>query len=209
MEEVMTRRSQSLGREGRYGAARGRGIRTEIAQLAAKLIIEHGLDDWSHAKRKAARQLGVNEQNNLPNREEVEQAMREYNSLYRPQSQAQMLRTRRAEALAWMKALASFSPRLTSGVATGLATEHSEIRVEVVADDSKSIELFLLSRDIAFEPTASGRGSVDYPQYLIEADGATLRLVVITPGQRRSLGRERLEEQLDIGALEALLGASV
>src|SRR6266511_1199589 len=33
--------------------------RTRIAQVAARLISEHGLTDWSLAKRKAARQLMV------------------------------------------------------------------------------------------------------------------------------------------------------
>jgi hypothetical protein len=202
----MTRRNHVAVREGRFGSERDRQIRTEIAQAAAKLIIEHGLDDWARAKRKAARQLGVNEQSNLPSREELEQAIREYNNLYRPQSQALLLRARRKEALVWMKLLAEFSPRLTSGVATGLATDHSEIRIEVVSEDSKPVEFFLLSRNICFEAMAPGRGGpAESVQYLIDADGAPLRLVVIPLSQRRNLGRERLEEQLDTPALEALL----
>jgi reactive intermediate/imine deaminase len=39
-------------------AAPGRE-RESIAQLAAQLIAEHGIGDWSLAKRKAARQLGI------------------------------------------------------------------------------------------------------------------------------------------------------
>src|SRR5205814_8601624 len=117
---AMARRPPPTARDGRFGFERDRQIRTEIAQAAAKLIIEHGIDDWAHAKRKAARQLGVNKQTNLPSAEEIEQALREYNSLYRPQSQIELLHARRSLALVWMKLLNNFSPRLTAGVASGL-----------------------------------------------------------------------------------------
>ena len=33
--------------------------RAGVAQVAARLIAEHGIGDWSLAKRKAARQLGL------------------------------------------------------------------------------------------------------------------------------------------------------
>jgi hypothetical protein len=201
----MNRRYPNESREGRFGLERDRQIRTEIAQAAAKLVIEHGLDDWGKAKRKAARQLGVNDQTNLPSSEELEQAIREYNNLFRPESQATMLYERRAIALGWMKMLADFSPRLTAGVATGLASAHSEIRIELVADDTKQVELFLLSRQVDFERAIPTRASHDFPEYCISADGTTLRLVVIPRVRRRSLARERLIEQLDVAALEALL----
>jgi hypothetical protein len=204
----VTRRYPPESREGRFGPERDRQIRTEIAQAAAKLVIEHGLDDWGKAKRKAARQLGVNDQTNLPSNEELEQAIREYNNLFRPESQAAMLNERRAVALGWMKTLADFSPRLTAGVATGLASAHSEIRIELVADDSKQVELFLLSRQVDFGPAMPSRAGHDFPEYCIATDGMTLRLVVIPPARRRNLGREKSIEQLDIAALEALLAAA-
>ena len=41
--------------------------------------------------------------------------------------------------------LAQFSPLLAGGVAAGWATEHSDIRLELVAADAKSVELVLLN----------------------------------------------------------------
>ena len=41
----MARRPPPTARDGRFGFERDRQIRTEIAQAAAKLIIEHGIDD--------------------------------------------------------------------------------------------------------------------------------------------------------------------
>jgi hypothetical protein len=203
----MTRRDTPGGREARLGLQRERQMRTELAQAAAKLIIEHGIDDWEMAKRKAARQLGVFDGGKLPSSEELEQAIRDYNSLFRPQSQAAMLYARRSAALKWMQLLSQFSPRLTAGVANGLASAHSDIRIEVVADDGKQVELFLLARELAFELVAPAGAAPENPQYLLHEGEADVRLVVLPPTQRRSLGRERLSEQLDIGALQALLAA--
>ena len=203
----MARRPELDGREGRFGRQRDRQIRTEIAQAAAKLIMEHGLDDWTKAKRKAARQLGVNEQTNLPNNEELEQAIREYNTLFRPESQSALLYARRKVALDWMRRLIEFSPRLTAGVATGLASAHSDIRIELAADNAKQVELFLLGQQIDFDLAPARRASEACLQYCIASDDVAVRLVVVPLAQRRSLGRERADERLDIEAVEALLAA--
>ena len=50
-EQRRSERRSSFATEGRE--------REAIAQLAARLIAEHGIGDWSLAKRKAARQLGA------------------------------------------------------------------------------------------------------------------------------------------------------
>ena len=55
--------------------------RERIAQLAARLMAADGVQDFALAKRKAARQLGANDTQNLPNNTEIEQvleAMREF-----------------------------------------------------------------------------------------------------------------------------------
>ena len=57
-------------------------MRERIAQLAARLIAEDGMQDYGMAKRKAARQLGAPDSHSLPNNSEVEQALREYQALY-------------------------------------------------------------------------------------------------------------------------------
>jgi predicted nucleotidyltransferase len=204
---AIARRPALEGRESRFGRERDRQIRTEIAQAAAKLIMEHGLDDWTKAKRKAARQLGVNEQSNLPSSEELEQAIREYNNLFRPESQGALLYARRKAALDWMRRLIDFSPRLTAGVATGLASAHSEIRIELAADSAKQVELFLLGHGIDFDPLPTRQASEDCPQYRIVADDAAVRLVVIPLAQRRNVARDRADERLNIDAVEALLAA--
>src|SRR5207249_8458043 len=80
-------------------STRSQRNRTRIAQVAARLIAEHGLTDWSSAKRKACRQLGLPPDEALPANDDIEQALREYNSLFQPAAQAASLHAQRAEAL--------------------------------------------------------------------------------------------------------------
>ena len=79
--------------------------RTRIAQAAARLIAEHGLTDWSLAKRKAARQLMLSEREALPDDGEVEAALAAHHALFGGDAHAAALRRQREEALKWMRRL--------------------------------------------------------------------------------------------------------
>ncbi len=124
--------------------------RARLATVAARLIVEHGLADWSLAKRKAARQLMLPERVALPADDEVRDALASHHALFGGEAHAATLRRQREEALAWLRQLAAFEPRLVGGVAAGWATEHSDIRIELTADDSKAVELALINRDVAY-----------------------------------------------------------
>jgi hypothetical protein len=131
-------------------ATRGRDAqeRARIADLAARLIAEHGIADWSLAKRKAVRQLLLPERTALPGDDEVEAALAAHHALFGGDAHVASLRRQREEALVWLRALEDFAPVLTGGVAAGWATEHSDIRIELVADDSKAVELALITRNV-------------------------------------------------------------
>jgi len=45
---------------------KGAQARARVADAAARLIMEHGISDYGHAKRKAARQLGLPQGASLP-----------------------------------------------------------------------------------------------------------------------------------------------
>ncbi len=106
--------------------------RTRIAQLAARLIAEHGIADWSLAKRKAARQLMLPERAALPGDDEIESALIDYHALFGGAAHRAHLRAQREEALRWTQRLASFDPALVGGVAAGWATAHSDILLDLV-----------------------------------------------------------------------------
>jgi len=192
----------------RQPSVRGHRNRSRIAQTTARLIAEHGLTDWNLAKRKACRELGLSDREPLPDNEEVEQALRDYNSLFQQVEQPQRLRAQRVEALRWMERLTHWQPVLTGAVAAGWATAHSEIRIELEAEDGKAVELALINSGVEYgsAPAAPGHPQV---QLRIEGPESVVRLVIVSPRERRNRpGRSRdadADDRLNLTQLRALL----
>lgn len=125
-------------------------MRERIAQLAARLMAVDGIDDFALAKRKAARQAGAPGTRNLPNNEEVEQALRAYQQLYQADEQQARVRHLREKAREMMHLLAQFDPHLSGSVLTGSAGKYSDINVHLFTDSVKAVEMFLLNRNIPY-----------------------------------------------------------
>lgn len=126
-------------------------MRERIAQLAARLMAADGVQDFALAKRKAARQLGADDTQNLPNNTEIEQALRNYHELYQRDEQRARVREMRQQALAAMRELALFDPHLTGPVLAGTAMRYSDISLMLFTDSPKEVELYLLNRNIPFK----------------------------------------------------------
>ena len=182
--------------------------RLRIAQLAARLIVEHGITDWSLAKRKAARQLMLPEREALPGDDEIEAALEAHHALFGGDVHQAGLRAQREEALTWMRRLASFRPTLIGGVAAGWATPHSDIRLELVADDAKSVELALINAGVDYR-AAPVRSAGAPAELHVETRRGGVRLIVLDSAAQRQRPRRRSdgspEPRLSTAALEALL----
>jgi hypothetical protein len=183
--------------------------RTRIADMAARLIAEHGIADWSLAKRKALRQLMLPERTALPGDDEIEAALVVHHSLFGGDEHAVTLRQQREEALRWLRNLADFSPVLVGGVAAGWATEYSDIRIELIADDSKEVELMLINQSIPYR-FAPGRDQPGSTELLVDTRHGGIALVVRTPAiARQRPRRDRRgngdELRLSAAALEELI----
>src|SRR5690242_20282762 len=150
--------------------------RARIADVAARLIAEHGLSDWSLAKRKAARQLMLPERTALPGDDEIESALAAHHALFGGESHRASLRAQREEALRWLEALSPFAPTLVGGVAAGWATEHSDIRLELVADDAKGVELALINRNVDYR-VVPGVAQNAAPELHVDTPRGGVRLV--------------------------------
>lgn len=165
--------------------------RTLIAQLAARLMQEHGIRDFSQAKRKAARQLGIVDAHHLPGNEEIEDAIREYNAVYHADTQPELLRELRREALGIMEMLARFDPHLTGAVLNGTASPYSGIQIELFTDNEKEVEMYLLNQNLPFRQgqcTSSGNlGKRPVPCFILDSGQNDIRITVQPPlAMRRS-----------------------
>jgi len=128
-------------------------IRDEIASLAAKFIAEEGAE-YGAAKRRAVKQLLGNQKLNgniLPDNEQIEQEVREYQALFFADTQPARLLHLRQTAAILMQELTQFNPYLIGAVLNGTAGEHSDIHLHLYTDNSKDVAIYLLNAGIDYE----------------------------------------------------------
>lgn len=148
-------------------------VREEIAAVAARMIAEDGAD-YATAKRKAARQVLGSESRAagewLPDNEQVETEVREYQALFQSDSQPRVLALLRRIALVLMEGLQVHNPYLAGAVFNGTASEHSDIHLQVFCDSPKDVAIFLLNAGVDFDTTESahfaGRDEVETLSFL-------------------------------------------
>ena len=119
-------------------------LRTAVAQEAARLMAEHGIQDYLVAKRKAAERYGVVEGSMLPKNTEIEAALVAYQRLFGQQQHARSIEAQRRVALKAMQLLEKFEPRLVGSVLSGSATEFSDIQLHVFSDSPESVYVHLM-----------------------------------------------------------------
>ncbi|MEJ6024153.1 hypothetical protein [Ramlibacter sp. PS4R-6] len=124
--------------------------KAEIAQAAARLVVEEGLE-YGPAKRRAVKQLGLAARSALPDNDAVEEAVREYISIFCADTQPRELAALRQLALTWMERLAEFRPYLGGAVWHGTATRLSDIYLQLFCDDPKSTEIALIDKGVDYE----------------------------------------------------------
>lgn len=108
--------------------------RMMLAQEAARIIVEHGIDDYGAAKTKAAERLGLSARGSLPGNGEIEQALSEHLLLFHGDSHSGLLQKLRRAALSAMGLLSAFEPRLVGSVLSGTAGNHSTVNLHVFSD---------------------------------------------------------------------------
>lgn len=187
--------------------------RSRIAHLAARLMAEDGIEDYSLAKRKAARQAGLPDTRELPANEEIDAALQLYQSLYHPDEHRDRLKWLRERAVRAMRELAQFHPYLTGSVLNGNAGKYADINLQLYTDNTKSVELYLIGRGIAYRTTQarlySGGEPCIVPVYIVEDDGVAIEIAVLSDRDLRVPVKTSPEgkaiERAKLGAVEQLL----
>jgi hypothetical protein len=186
-------------------------LREAIAQAAARLIAEDGLHDYAVAKRKAARQLGVSERQQMPNNDEIDAAVRAYREVFQTDTHPGLLRTLREIAADVMERLSRYRPQLTGSVLSGTAGPQSDINLLLFADSDKDVEIDLLNRGIPFESgerKRNLRGELRrVPVLSVYVDDTVVNLEVLEPRDRNDRPRQNghRAERADLEAVRALL----
>ena len=206
------RRSKS-GNQNRRPATATSGAtesRRQIAYMAAKLIADDGITDYKAAKQKAARSIGCNTHEDLPDNREIEAAVREHLAIFQQASQPGELRELREIAIVVMRRLQRFSPLLRGALAVGTANRFSSIELDVLVNEDKALDLCLMNENIDYSISAvsnenARRKSLHYEFTLLDVQ--ILVTVFMTAAERScSVARNgACKEGIDIAAVEQLL----
>lgn len=124
--------------------------RARLAQEAARIIVEQGIQDFRLAKIKAADRLGLSTQGALPNNTEIDAAVASHLRLFQGDSHALLITSLRRAALSAMNILSEFSPRLVGPVLAGTAADHSAVNLHLFWDQIEPVALFLEDQRIPF-----------------------------------------------------------
>lgn len=138
-----------MGKKAVIGNDRARRM---LAQEAARIIVEQGIEDYRVAKTKAAERFGMSEHGSLPGNFEIEQAVAEHLQLFQPDTHHSLLQSLRMAAVSAMELLSPFAPRLVGPVLAGTAGEHSAVNLHVFSDSAEQVAFQLQAGGISYKP---------------------------------------------------------
>ncbi len=188
-------------------------LRREIAALAARMIAEDGISDYGFAKRKAARQLGALNADELPNNAEIEAEVRTHLALFQDEEHLERQHAMRLAAIEVMRELQDFRPYLTGAVLEGTAGRYSEVELDLFPESAKEVEIFFLNHGVAYEHREPRRNQPDAPEAILvfDWDDIPVRLRIYPPDverlNRRGGHGARPVERARLSVVETLVGA--
>ena len=186
-------------------------LRREIAALAARMIAEDGISDYGFAKRKAARQLGAVNADELPNNAEIDAEVRTYLAVFQDEEHLERQQVMRIAAAEVMRELDAFRPYLTGAVLEGTAGRYAEVEIDLFPESAKEVEIFFLNHGVAYEHREPRRNQPDAPEAILVFDwgDVPVKLRIYSPDverlSRRSPHGARQMERAGRATVEALI----
>lgn len=186
-------------------------LRREIAALAARMIAEDGISDYGFAKRKAARQLGAINADELPNNAEIDAEVRTYLSVFQDEEHLERQQFMRVAAAEIMRELEAFRPYLTGAVLEGTAGRYAEVEIDLFPESAKEVEIFFLNHGVSYEHREPRRNQPDAPEAILVFDwgDVPVKLRIYSPDVERLTRRAphgaRQMERARLATVEALI----
>ena len=168
------------------GGKRGLGnevLREQLAQEAARLIVDHGMHDYGQAKRKAALRFGIREAGALPSNSEIESSVIERQRIFAPEIHEHRLAAMRGLAADIMEYLGDFQPRLVGPVLAGTVTGNSPLELHVFTDSPEAVLAVLetqgiSSRDCQRRYRFNGQAMSLVPGFSFTSEGERVYVIV-------------------------------
>lgn len=185
-----------------------------LAQEAARIIVEHGIEDFRMAKHKAAERLGMASRGALPGNSEIESAITEHLRLFGADQHRELMQSLRKTALVAMSMLEDFTPRLVGPVLQGTAAAHSAVQLHLFADTPELVASVLQQQRIQYKiferRLRTGRDKLEsYAGYRFLVDEINVEATVFVVDELRQAPLSPIDgkpmRRADAGAVRALL----
>ncbi len=189
--------------------------RQRVAEAAGRLLATGEQTDPDRARRKAAEQLGVRREAELPSGDEVRAAALAYRRLFVAPDPSPLLRTQREAALEAMQFLATFQPRLAGEVLRDGSDAQAPVCLHLHADNPDDVARFLHDHRITADQgqrrmRLDRDGSADCPLWSFQAGSVAFELLVLPRSSLRQAPLDPLDGQpqarASVSALTRLLG---
>ena len=129
-------------------------IRRQIAFLAAQMMYQRTESEYFTAKRKAAKQLGVEYRfrpADLPSNAEIRDQIQSMARIHEGPKRLDAIHDMRLEALRLMRKLARYRPRLIGSVWTGHVRQGSDIDIHLFSDSQTLVTNTLDDYGLSYE----------------------------------------------------------
>lgn len=193
-------------------------IRRMIAQEAARLMYEEGINEYRDAKRKAAKHFGPEKVlslgSHLPSNAEIHEELQRLIGIYEEKVLPERLLRLRILALRYMDILEPFSPYLVGSVLSGAVTDRSDIDIHIFAETMEEVEEHLKEKGVPFEQNVvtirRGGEFFEYPHIYIEDEGTVIECSVYPPEDIHKRSKSsitgRAIERVDAKKLRKIIG---
>jgi hypothetical protein len=158
-------------------------FRERLAQEAARVMVESGIEDFGLAKRKAAERLRVRGAAALPTNAEIQNCVAERLRIFEQEGHERRLTRLRRLAADVMLDLEPFAPRLVGPVLAGTATINSGVELHVFADAPELVAASLEGdgeglRDCLRRYRLDAETTVQMPGYSFARAGEQIDVIV-------------------------------
>lgn len=152
-------------------------LREQLAEEAARLIHDHGIQDYGLAKRKAAERFGVRAAGALPSNSEIESRVIERQRIFEADEHIEHIVELRRIAADLMQLLEAFQPRIAGAVLSGAATVSTSIELHLFTDAPEEVICVLEAerfnvRNCQRRYRFNGQEAVVVPGFRFSARGA-------------------------------------
>ena len=127
-------------------------LKDMIAQEAAKIIAEKGIQQFGQAKFKAAENLNAMDNGCLPSNSDIEKKLIEYYQLFQTDVHLDHIKSLRKIALDIMHIFDNYQIYLVGPVANGTANVASAINFHIASEDESEIIQTLTKNDLTHKP---------------------------------------------------------